>query len=379
MNIRRQRRPDHFIEPLRVGLVGCGFAARDRHLPALRRVEETALVAAADVDPAALEKVLELAGPIRTYSDPQQLLDDPSIEAVAVCTPADQHVPIALAALRAGKHVLIEKPLCLSLREADLLSKAEGASHRILVGFNMRWHRLITEARREIGSGSVGRIEHVHSTFTDPLNSRPLPAWRTQRSKGGGALIDKAIHHFDLWRFLLADEVEEVASYSRSDARGDDTTVVVIGRLSSGGVATLVASDATRVRNELVISGDAGEISVNCYQFDGIERAHVDELRGDPRARLRGLGGALLQIGDAFRGALGAGVFARSYDAEWRHFVELARGRTEPGCTLRDGRKALEIALAAAHATLTRRAVRVADAPETASLVGNQSSDRGVR
>ena len=218
--------------PVRIGFVGCGFVTLNRHLPTLRRIPEIEVCALSDLDPAAMAAVGDRHDVQRRYQTLQGLLSDPDVEAVAVCVPVAGHAEIVLAALDAGKHVFVEKPLARGLGEADRMVRgAQGSSARVLVGFNLRWHRNLEAARRIIASGALGRIQGLSTVFSDPVLSRKgLPAWRSQRSEGGGVLFDKLAHHFDLWRYLLADEAEEVFTLSRS-GRGDDDTVTITGRM----------------------------------------------------------------------------------------------------------------------------------------------------
>ncbi|MGZ8702810.1 MAG: Gfo/Idh/MocA family protein, partial [Gaiellaceae bacterium] len=123
---------------LRVGIVGCGFATRSRHLPALQRMSQVRVVALADLDATLVSEVGKDAGIERLYGSASELVEDPDVEAIAVCVPASAHVDVAIAAIDAGKHVLVEKPLALSLDEADrLLERTASSSVKVTVGFNL--------------------------------------------------------------------------------------------------------------------------------------------------------------------------------------------------------------------------------------------------
>ena len=135
--------------PVRVGLIGCGRVAQERHLPALESLSSAKVVAVADIDANRLEMVANRFQVVRRATDFRTLVDDPDIDALAVCVPAQRHVVVAIAALAAGKHLLIEKPLALDLEECDLLiEKAAKSISKVTVGFNLRWHRLLREAPR---------------------------------------------------------------------------------------------------------------------------------------------------------------------------------------------------------------------------------------
>lgn len=136
---------------LKIGIIGCGWAGGALHLPALQSLSDSEVVALADIDQGRLNQVGDKFRIKSRYTDFRNLVEDKDVEAVAVCVPASSHAEIALAALDAGKHVLVEKPLALSMGEIDLLmEKAKGSACKAAVGFNLRYHRLVREARRII-------------------------------------------------------------------------------------------------------------------------------------------------------------------------------------------------------------------------------------
>jgi len=331
---------------LRVGIVGCGYATTDRHLPALGRIAEAEVVAIADMDEAATRRVAAEWGVPRSYATVDELVADDGVDVVAVCTPPAHHAEAAVAALDAGKHVLVEKPLAASLEDAEeLVRRASGANQAATIGFNLRWHAQVRRARELIRSGRIGTVQYVHTAFTDPILQRQrMSDWRRRRSSGGGALLDKATHHFDLWRFLLDDEVESVHAF----ARGDDETVVISGRMRGGALTTTVASDVVRVRHDVTILGDGGEIGISVYRFDGLDVAGVEEIDGSPRSRVRRARASLSELPSGLRSMRLGGDFALSYDEQWRAFAQAVRRHVPPETTLEDGRRALEVALAAA-------------------------------
>src|SRR5271170_1124258 len=121
-------------EPLRVGVVGCGRVAADRHLPALSRVRGAEVVALADSDQARLKHLADQFRVTHRYPDVHTLLDTTMVDVIAVCVPVEFHAEVALAALDAGKHVFIEKPLAVSLEEADRIQeRGEKAGRKILM------------------------------------------------------------------------------------------------------------------------------------------------------------------------------------------------------------------------------------------------------
>ena len=101
--------------------------------------------------------------------------------------------------MRSGRHVLVEKPLALSVPECQrMIEEAERAGVVAMVGFHMRFHRLVREAREQIGRGAPGNIESIRLVWHSPRADVGISAWKTRRSHGGGALVEIAVHHLDL-------------------------------------------------------------------------------------------------------------------------------------------------------------------------------------
>ncbi|MDX6492803.1 MAG: hypothetical protein QOH02_738 [Gaiellaceae bacterium] len=337
-----------------LGIVGCGWVTATRHLPALQRVRELEVVALADVDAEAVDALATSFGVAARYGAVAQLVEDPRVDAVAVCVPPAAHVEVALAAVEAGKHVFVEKPLAATLADADRLVEAAAATElQAMVGFNLRFHRLVRQLRDNLAEGDLGPIHALATTYTDDVLLRPdLAAWRTTRGRGGGTLLEKAIHHFDLWRFLLADEVEEVNSYTGS-GRTDDEVACVSARMRGGALASTLAVDATSLSNEIAVYGTKARVALDLYRFDGFRRASPAEAPGAVRTRAE----AVLRTARTLPAGLGAirsgGEAMLSYEAEWRHFAKaIARGGATDS-TLEDGVRALEVALAAQESAAT--------------------------
>lgn len=353
-----------WTKPVKVGLIGCGWVAEHRHLPALQFLPDAEVAAVADIDPDRLRSVAYRFRIEHSYADFLDLLDDPAIEAVAVCVPAQFHAEVALAGLDAGKHLLIEKPLALSLDECDrLIKRAEQSPSKVMVGFNMRWHRLTRQARGIIQRGALGPLKSIRTVFTSGTRYRASVAeWRKRRELGGGALLEQAVHHFDLWRYILQSEVEEVFATSRSE-RWDDDTATVAARMADGVLAVSVFSQGTSDSNEAEVYGQAGRLRVSFYRFNGLEFSSTSSFPGSVRARLRGIAHTVRGLPRAALKMRQGGDFGVSYQAEWQHFIDAIRQDRPVDSTLEDGRRALQVALAAMASAAWGRPVRVSQAP----------------
>lgn len=315
------------------------------------------MVAVADVDPDRLERVASQFEVERRYADFRALLEDRAVDVVVVCVPALGHADVALAALDAGKHVLVEKPLALRLDDCDrLIERATRSRGRVAVGFNMRCHRLVRQARAAIRRGALGPIKVLSSTFTGGMRYRAdAPTWRTRRDLGGGVLLEQAIHHFDLWRFLLGDEVEEIFTASHLE----DESATVAARMAGGVLTASAYSEGTSESNEIAVFGHDGRLQVSCYRFDGFEQFSTSSRSGDGRTRLRGAVQLLRGLPRAALTVREGGEWLASYRAEWRSFVDAIERDGPVHCTLEDGRRAVQVALAAVESASAGQPVPV--------------------
>jgi predicted dehydrogenase len=355
---------------IRLGIVGCGEVTASRHLPALRHVSGVQVSALSDINPARLERVAGQFGVARRYTDYRRLIEAVEVDAVAVCVPPQLHAEVTLAALEAGKHVFIEKPLALSLEECDLL-RERAAAHvalKIMVGFNMRWHRLVRAARETIRRNELGEIKLVRSVFTSGVRLRDdFAEWRMHKQSGGGALFELGMHHFDLLSFLFERDVEEV--YASSLSEGE--TAIVAARMNGGTQVVSAFSEGTGENHEIEIYGARGWLRLSCYRADGLEQFSAAEYPGALMARLRGLTQTLLEVPRILRQSRRGGDYVASYEGEWQHFIDAIKHDSLVTSTLADGRRALEIALAAWESNTTRRTVRLG---QTAETVGARAS-----
>ncbi len=350
--------------PVRLGIIGCGNVTEKRHLPAIQSVSDLQVVALADIDDGSLNRLADRFRVAKRYNDYRALLADQDVSAVAVCAPLSFHAEMALGALEAGKHVLVEKPLASSLDEADaLIERAAHSPCKAMVGYNLRWHRLVRQAREIINQGRLGRIELAAAVFTAGTHFKSdVLEWKKRRALGGGVLMEFATHYFDLWRFLLDAEVEEVHASTRSD-QWDDVTGTLTAHLSNGALATAYFSEWTSDRNELHIYGQAGSLHLDLYRFDGLESVPLFRAPGNIGGRLSHFGRSLRQLPRGVRHFRRGGEYYASFIAQWRHFAESIQEAVPLECTLEDGRRAMQIALAALKSASTGQAVRVEHAP----------------
>jgi predicted dehydrogenase len=345
---------------IRLGIIGCGRVAEERHLPALRRLPQIRVVATADPDPRRGSRLADRFGAAHRLSDYRALLDLTDVDAVAVLTPTSSHAEVGLAALEAGKHVLVEKPLALNLAECDrLIARAARSDRRVVVGFNLRWHRLVRRARAFLETGALGRIKAIRSVYTHNRLGDQAPEWHRKLELGGGVSFNEGVHHFDLWRYFAGSDVEEVFSFSTPSPYYEDETSAITARMSDGTLATGIFTFRTGPNSEVEIYGDSGRLCLSLYRFDGFGFFPNSGYPGNLGDRLRQAVAALGGVPEAIPMLLRGGDFQATFDGLWRHFIDCVSLGQPSQCTLEDGRSSLRIALAATESARSGLPVRI--------------------
>ncbi|HVG30757.1 MAG TPA: Gfo/Idh/MocA family oxidoreductase [Pyrinomonadaceae bacterium] len=344
---------------LKVGVVGCGRVARAAHLPALARAEGVELVALADGDAESLRAAAPRAPRATLHADWRELVESSGAEAVVVCLPNALHAEAATAALEAGRHVYLEKPLATNLADARAVVAAWRRAGTVgMIGFNYRFNRLYAAARRHVLSGRLGGLVAARTVFSTA--ERDAPSWKRARGSGGGALLDLGSHHADLVRFVFGREVREVSAdvWSR---RGEDDCAALRLRLSGGLIVQSFFSTAAVEEDRLEIYGDAGKLGVDRYLSLDV-RVTDPTLRGARVKRLRGALGAL-RHGAYLLEKLRAPANEPSYATALLAFVAAARGVVSRDVKpdLEDGFRSLAVVVAAEESARTRRPVTVSE------------------
>jgi predicted dehydrogenase len=342
------------VEPLRIGVIGCGRIARRVHFDGLTATPGVEVVALADPDPAARAAGAARFPGARVFGDPSELLSQGGAEAVLVCVPSALHAPVAADAFEAGLHVYVEKPVAADLEGAERVARAWRASGRVgMVGLNFRHDPRYRELRERLRRGEIGELVAARSVFCSA--ARDLPEWKRSRAAGGGVLLDLASHHADLVRFLLG-EVAQVSASLRS-LRGEGDTAGLRMVLADGVVVESLFSSSAIDDDRFEVYGTDGRLGVDRYGSAALERDASPPAYGRG-ARLR------RELASALRGLRGVarGGGEPSFRAALARFAAATRGNADPSPDLEDGLRSLEIVLAAEEAARTGRTVALAAA-----------------
>lgn len=191
------------MEKLKVAVIGAGAIARN-HVQGYRNAGAEVL-AICDVNPAALEKAKTEMNIPAGFTDIKKILGDKAIAAVSICTPNALHCEMTVAALKAGKHVLCEKPMALEPRQAEEMVKAARKADRVLMlGHNNRFTPEVQQVNRMREQGLLGEVYHAKASIIRRRGIPGLGGWFTTRAKsGGGPLIDIGIHAIDRAWYMM--------------------------------------------------------------------------------------------------------------------------------------------------------------------------------
>ena len=195
------------MSKIKVAVIGCGAIANAAHIPAYMKNEDAEIVYFCDIIPERAEKAVADYGCGKAITDYHEILADPEIEAVSVCTPNYAHASITIDCLRAGKHVLCEKPAARTYAEALEMQKAQRETGKVLnIGVVNRFNTGVNELKKLIDEGKLGNIHHVYVSFR---SHRSIPglggAFTTKAVAGGGALIDWGVHFLDIVMYCCGD------------------------------------------------------------------------------------------------------------------------------------------------------------------------------
>lgn len=266
------------MEKIRVGMLGCGAITQRRHAPEYMARADAEIAGFFDLDQNRANRQVELYGG-KVYTTPYDMINDPEIDAISVCTPNSTHAEFTVKALQAGKHVLCEKPMAQSLQETRLMLQAEKESGRILMlGHNQRLVPTHRKAKELLAAGSIGKPLFIQCNFkhSGPENwsiNNTNTTWFFDKSKAQfGVFGDLGSHKLDLLRFLTEEEIESVfATMMTLDKRYEDGSLINLEdnvvcqfRLRSGmpGIMHFSWTNYGQEDNSTVVYGDDGVMKI---------------------------------------------------------------------------------------------------------------------
>jgi len=347
--------------PLRVGVIGVGIGRV--HLRGYKLLPNVKVEAICDIDEERGKSAAKEFEVGKFYNDASKMFADPRIDAVSVCVPNDVHATLAVAAVKAGKHVICEKPIADTLANAQLIAtaatEAQEAGKVFMMGMNNRYRGDTQVLRKFIDGGSLGQIYHAKCGWIRRIGIPGFGGWFTTKERsGGGPLIDLGVHVLDLTMYLMGNPVPVSASgitYAKFGPRGEGTWswgAPVDGstrtfdvedfaagfvKFDNGATLAIEASWASHIKQELFYS--------NLLGTEG--GADLE-----PLTIYRTEHGVPIDIKPAFPAING-------HEAEIAHFVDCIATGSTPISTAEQGLHVLQILDAMYRSSDTGREVRI--------------------
>lgn len=345
---------------VRIGVIGAGGIAQGAHLPGYATIPDLCeVVALADINEETLKTAAGKFGVQHTFTDYRKLLEMDEVDAVSVCTPNYVHMDPTLAAFKAGKHVLCEKPIAMNAREAAKMVEAgRKAKRNFMVGYNTRFEPRSQLLKKYIQAGDLGEIYYARA---QALRRRGIPGWGVfidKAKQGGGPLIDIGVHILDLTLWLMGHPKPVAASgvtYAKFGHRSDivgflgqwdyknftvEDFASALIRLENGATVVLEASFVANIPEDVwnsTLCGTEGGATTN--PFTVVREAHRSLQVFKPETPSQNI---------------------NSHHAEMKHFVESILNGTEPLTTGEHGLMVSQIMDAIYESSEKGREVKIA-------------------
>ena len=335
--------------PVRIALIGCGRISKN-HFEAIGRIDELQLVAVADSDLSRAQVVGAEQG-VPAFGSLDEMLTAVPSDLVAICTPSGLHPQHGIAAARAGRHVLTEKPMAISLAAADdLVQACDSAAVHLFVVKQNRLNPAIQLLRRAVDKGRFGRIYSANTTvrWTRPQEYYDAEPWRGTWEFDGGAIMNQASHYVDLIQWLVGP-VESVMAKTATLARRIETedTGVAVLKFRSGALGVIEVTMLTYPRNlegSITILGEKGSVKIGGTAVNRVEHWTFADYDDDDK---------LVEAATTNPPT----VYGFGHDGYYHNVLAVLRGQAKAETDGRAGRKSLELILGIYESAKTGRDV----------------------
>ena len=312
------------------GIIGCGTIAHF-HAKAIAAMEGAELIGAADVSAESAQRFADTHG-VRAYGSVEEMLSDKEVDAVCVCTPSGFHAEGAIAAIRAGKHVMIEKPLAITNEDCDRLIRAAdevGVTAGVITQY--RFSPAIQRLKELLDGGKLGKI--ISAELVMKYNRTQAyydsSSWRGTWQLDGGSLMNQGIHGVDAMLYVMG-AAKSVFGYTGTlthEMEAEDTACAAVAFQNGafGSVHSTTSIYRGYPRN-LVISGTKGTVSVKDDRIDFIDAENVENVEVAPTF-----------VGTGYANA--ADIDISGHIFQLSDFAQAIRDGREPVITLREAKK----------------------------------------
>lgn len=341
-------------QPYRVGIVGCGRISQF-HIEALQKVEGLALAAVCDIDADRAQATGDKAG-VPSFASLDAMLKGAALDIVSVCTPSGLHPEHAIAAARAGKHVVSEKPMALSLDAANaMIAACEKANVRLFVVKQNRLNPPIQLLKRAVDRGRFGRIFMANVTvrWQRPQEYYDAEKWRGTWKLDGGAIMNQASHYVDLIQWLLGP-VESVMAKTATQARSieaEDSGAAVL-KFTSGAIGVIEVNVLTYPRNyegSITIIGETGTVKIGGTSVNKVEHWSFADYDDDDK-----------YVETGAINTTPPTVYGFGHEGYYRNVVAVLAGKAKADTDGEEGRKSLALILGIYESARTGKNIPIA-------------------
>ena len=330
---------------MKYGLIGCGRIATNHVKAVLNNNLE--FVAACDIEESQINNLLTKHGldkdtAIKHYIDYKKMIEQNKLDLVAIATESGNHAEIALYCIDHGINCIIEKPIAMSIQEADqIIRRAEEKGVKVSACHQNRFNIAVQEMRKAVEAGRFGKLSHgsVHVRWNRNVDYYTQAPWRGKWASDGGALMNQCIHGIDLLRWMMGDEVEEVYGQTRQQfhdyLEAEDVGMAVI-KFKNGAVATIEGTTNVYPRNleeTLYLFGENGTVKLGGTSTNNIDVwQFADETEADHKNK--GLEEAT------------SNVYGNGHTSLYADVIDAVKNDRRPYVDVVAGRNALELVLA---------------------------------
>lgn len=331
---------------MKYALIGCGRISTNHIKAAVNNGLE--IVAVCDIIPENMEKLLEKHGleketSIKRYEDYKKMLEEnPDLTLISIATESGIHAEVALYCIEHGIHVIIEKPMAMSLEDADkIIALAEEKNVKVSACHQNRFNIAIQELRKALESGRFGKLSHgsIHVRWNRNKDYYTQAPWRGTWAQDGGALMNQCIHGIDLLRWTFGDDVEEVYGQTRQQLHhyleAEDIGMAVV-KFKNGTIATIEGTTNVYPQNleeTLYIFGEKGTVKIGGKSTNNIDVWNFADETDDDQEK-KGLEEAT------------SNVYGNGHTSLFADVIESIKTDRKPYVDARAGRNALELILA---------------------------------
>lgn len=348
-------------EKIKFGLIGCGRISVNHIAAVLTNSSSYSINALCDIVPEQMDAILAqipegLRSKVNRYSNYQEMLSSEDIELVSICTESGKHASIGLDVIKSKKHVVIEKPMALSIADADELIRSSRESNVILYPCHQnRFNKSIQKVREALDQGRLGTLMYgtAHIRWNRGKNYFDQAPWRGTWEQDGGALMNQCLHNIDLLRWMMGNEVDEVFAYTDNKMHpfieAEDMGIALI-RFKNGSYG--IIEGATNIFPEnleetLYLFGQKGTIKVGGKSVNQIEEWRFSDNFDSPD-----------QVKKEF-GENPPNVYGFGHTPLYEDLANAIRNKSKPYISGEDGKRAVEIILAIYKSAKERKPVKI--------------------